>query len=65
MREILLTHPEMESERYSFNKLANKSQHALTSALTRTLTGHRDKKTKKSVFTFKNWRVLGIYTFMD
>lgn len=61
--EKLMAYPVMENKRESWNTCENKEKHYAITALTRTLTGHIDKKTKKSVFTFMSWRVLGINRF--
>jgi hypothetical protein len=54
-------HPEMQ-EKYlqSWKNCLEKESHILTTALTRHLTGHIDKKTKRSVFTIASWQVTGI-----
>jgi hypothetical protein len=61
----LMLHPRMSVEYENWIKHPNKEKHYLITALTRALTGHIDKKTGKSVYTFKNWRVLGINISID
>lgn len=55
-----MAHLLMISKRESWNTCEKKEKFYALTALTRTLTGHVDEKTKKSVFTFWNWRVTGI-----
>lgn len=58
--EKLMAHPLMESKRESWETCKKKENFYALTALTRTLTGHVDERTKKSVFTFWNWRVTDI-----
>jgi hypothetical protein len=59
--ERLVRHPLMPlEEAKKWNALKKKQKSYLNSALTRTLMGHIDKR-GKSVFTFKGWRVRGIF----
>lgn len=37
-----------------------KEKYTLYSGLTRSLTGHRDEKTNKAVYSVAGWRILGI-----
>jgi hypothetical protein len=55
-----MLHPQMEDKRQSWDLCEKKEKHYSITALTRTLTGHIDKPTGKSVYTFMGWRVLGI-----
>lgn len=56
----LMSHPQMASKRESWDECEEKESYYAITALTRTLTGHIDKKTNKSVYSFMGWRVLGI-----
>lgn len=56
----LMSEPQMNEERQSWDRCEKKEKHYSITALTRTLTGHVDKRTGKSVYTFMGWRVLGI-----
>jgi hypothetical protein len=56
----LMLHPQMESKREAWDRHEHKEKYSGLTALTRTLTGHVDKSTGKSVYTFMGWRVLGI-----
>ena len=58
-----MAHPEMEFKREAWLNCEEKKRfnfYELT-ALTRTLTGHRDAVTKKSLYSVSGWRVLGIF----
>lgn len=59
----LMSEPQMENEQKSWDKCIKKEKHYSITALTRTLTGHIDKQTGKSVYSFMGWRVLGINLF--
>lgn len=61
--DLLISHPQMEEKRASWNDCQKKEKSFPVSALTRILTGHRDKKTQKSVYSFMGWRLLGIFIF--
>jgi hypothetical protein len=63
--EKLMQHPQMASLRQNWNTYPKKEKHYAITALTRSLTGHVDKKTGKSVFTFFGWRLLGINISID
>lgn len=58
-----MAHPEMESKRKAWLNTEEKkrSQFYEYTALTRILTGHQDKKTKKVLYSVSGWRVLGIF----
>lgn len=60
-----MQHPSMTSIRPNWYLCSKKEKHYAITALTRTLTGYIDKKTNKSVFTFLNWRLLGINISID
>jgi hypothetical protein len=59
--EKLMNQPHMKEERESWHQCKKKEKSYWITALTRTLTGHVCKKTGKCVFSFKGWRVLGIF----
>lgn len=64
LSEILekwLEHPEMSSYKCSWLKCLKKEKFSLYTALNRSLTGHRDKKTNKAVYSIAKWRILGIF----
>lgn len=63
--EKLMQHPSMVNERQSWDLTKKKEKHAILTSLTRSLTGHVDKKTGKCVFSFKNWRILGINIYLS
>ena len=53
--------PQMKKEKEVWQNTKNKEKYYGITALTRTLTGHVDKKTNKRVYSFKGWRVLGLF----
>ncbi len=48
----LMTFPQMIDKKESWDTCLKKEKHYSISGLTRTLTGHIDKKTGKSIFSF-------------
>lgn len=64
LQEILekwLNHPEMADYKPAWLSCIKKEKFVLYTGLTRSLTGHRDKKTNKAVYSIAGWRVLGIF----
>nr|QUO99215.1 putative HNH homing endonuclease [Oedogonium sp. HN1801B]QUO99251.1 putative HNH homing endonuclease [Oedogonium sp. HN1801B] len=59
--EKLMNQPHMKEERERWHQYQKKEKSYWITGLTRTLTGHVCKKTGKCVFSFKGWRVLGIF----
>ena len=57
----LMNQPHMIEERENWHQCQKKEKSYWISGLTRALTGHKCKKTGKCVFSFNNWRVLGIF----
>nr|YP_002000418.1 putative HNH homing endonuclease [Oedogonium cardiacum]YP_002000460.1 putative HNH homing endonuclease [Oedogonium cardiacum]ABU88179.1 putative site-specific DNA endonuclease [Oedogonium cardiacum]ACC97280.1 putative HNH homing endonuclease [Oedogonium cardiacum]ACC97296.1 putative HNH homing endonuclease [Oedogonium cardiacum] len=57
----LMNQPHMIEERENWHQLQKKEKSYWITGLTRTLTGHICKKIGKCVFSFKGWRVLGIF----
>lgn len=58
--EVWLKRPSMIHRYDSWQTAEKKQKHTLYTALTRCLTGHRDKKTNKAVYSVAGWRILGI-----
>lgn len=56
-----LSHPEMHEKRLLWLACKTPEKYTLYTGLTRMLTGHRDKKTKKAVFSVAGWRVEGLF----
>ena len=63
--EKLMLHPQMEKRRESWNVSKNKNKYYTVSALTRVLSGHIDQKTGKKLFSFNEWKVLGINCLIE
>jgi hypothetical protein len=59
--DLWLSHPEMEDQNKLWQEAVKKENFSLYTALTRSLTGHRDKRTAKAVYTVANWYILGIF----
>lgn len=59
--EKLMTFPQMKNEREICKNTQKKEKYSGITALTRTLTGHVAKKTNRRVYSFKGWRVLGLF----
>ena len=51
-------------ERIDRSSIEKKGNYAVT-ALTRILSGHIDQRTGKKLFSFNEWRVLGINCFIE
>ena len=56
-----LSHPEMDEKRLLWVVCKNPENFTLYTGLTRMLTGHRDKKTNKAVFSVAGWRIEGLF----
>lgn len=63
--EKLMLHPLMKKQRESWNVCKNKNRYYTVTALTRILTGHIDQRTGKKLFSFNDWKVLGINCFIE
>lgn len=64
LQEIIekwLNHPEMSDYQSAWFDCIKKDKFSLYTGLTRSLTGHRDKKTNKAVYSVAGWRVLGLF----
>ncbi len=63
----LMLHPQMSDFKESWISFQQnrRGKHPAYSGLTRILTGNIDRRTKKMVFSYKNWRVLGINLYID
>jgi len=61
----LMLHPQMSILKEEWFSFPKKEKHSAVNSLTRMLTGHMDKKTNKSVFSYKNWWILGINLLKD
>lgn len=57
----LMNHPQMKHKKVAWDHYQKKEKSYGVSALTRILTGHIDKKTGKSVYSFMGWQLLGIF----
>jgi hypothetical protein len=55
----------MADVRERWSVYPQKEKHPAVTILTRMLTGNIDSRTSKRVFTYKNWRILGINISMD
>ncbi len=51
----------MESYHLAWLACGKKSQYTLYSGLTRMITGHRDNRTNKAVFSIAGWRIEGLF----
>lgn len=56
----LMQYEQMKEKQAIWKNTTNKAKYYGITALTRTLTGHIDVKTNKSVYSFLGWRVLGV-----
>lgn len=61
----LMSNPLMENQKNSWRTYVQKQKHPAVTILTRMLTGHIDKRTGKRVFSYQNWRILGINISID
>lgn len=55
-----LSHSEMLEKRSLWLACENKEKFTLYTGFTRMLTGHRDQKTKKAVYSVAGWRIKGL-----
>lgn len=55
-----LSHSEMHEKRSLWLACENKEKFTLYTGLTRMLTGHRDQKTNKAVYSVAGWRIKGL-----
>lgn len=53
----------MDEKRLLWVVCKNPETFTLYTGLTRMLTGHRDKKTNKAVFSVAGWRIEGLFLF--
>lgn len=51
----------MHERRLQWLACKTKEKYTLYTGLTRMLTGHRDKKTNKAVFSVAGWRIEGLF----
>lgn len=58
---ILMHHPQMKKKKQIWETIKKKEKSYGVSALTRILTGHIDKKTGKSLYSFMGWQLSGIF----
>lgn len=58
--DLWLSHPELKQQKEQWQQAPVKQSFSLYTGLTRIITGHVDKKTKKSVFTVAGWFIQGI-----
>ena len=58
--DIWLNRPSMADRYKEWLAAEKKEKYTLYSGLTRSLTGHRDEKTNKAVYSVAGWRILGI-----
>lgn len=58
--DLQLSHPELSEQNEQWKKAPVKQSFSLYTGLTRSITGHVDKKTKKSVYTVAGWFIQGI-----
>lgn len=58
--DLWLSHSEMVEKRQQWDACENKEKFPLSTGLTRMLTGHRDQKTKKAVYSVAGWRIRGL-----
>jgi hypothetical protein len=56
-----LNHPEMSEYLSVWLTCKNREKYTLYTGLTRMITGHRDKKTNKAVFSVAGWRIEGVF----
>jgi hypothetical protein len=63
--EKLMLHPKMKKQRESWDASKNKNKYYAVTALTRILSGHIDQRTGRRLFSFNEWRVLGINCFIE
>lgn len=61
----LMSDPLMENQKQNWRLYVQKQKHPAVTILTRMLTGHIDKRTGKRVFSYQNWRILGINISID
>ena len=61
----LMLHPVMKNEREVWLGYQKKEKYPLLTGLTRILTGNINEKTKKGLYSYKNWVVLGINILIE
>lgn len=61
----LMSYPDMANERDIWLGYKKKEKYPVLTGLTRLLTGHVDKRTRKALFSYKNWRILGINIIIE
>jgi hypothetical protein len=61
--DLWLQHPTINIFLQKWKACKKKENFSLYTSFIRSLTGHRDKKTKKAVYTISGWRILGINLF--
>jgi len=61
----LMSHPDMINEREVWLAYEKKEKYPVLTGLTRILTGHVDTRTRKRLYSYKNWFVLGINIIIE
>ncbi len=61
----LMSYPDMANDKDFWLGYEKKEKYPVLTGLTRLLTGHVDKRTGKGLFSYKNWRILGINIIIE
>lgn len=59
--DLWLSHPELSQQNERWQDAPVKERFSLYTSLTRCLTGHRDRRSNKAVYSVAGWSILGIF----